>query len=158
MKPTNILIADDGTIKICDFGISKLMTVEEQSMTQGAGTQKYMAPEIINEEDHYNEKVDVYSFGVLVYFVLSGGEIPKIKIGDILKGKKAELPSNFTSFAKKLIYDCWNFEASNRPSFEDILYDMNQNHYKLLNLTNQEISNVESFVKHHKSKIPLYEE
>ena len=63
MKPTNILI--DGLVKIADFGISKLMTIEEPTMTRGIGSQKFMAPEIINEEDHYNEKVDVYSFGVL---------------------------------------------------------------------------------------------
>ena len=132
------------------------MTVEEQSMTQGAGTQKYMAPEIINEEEHYDEKVDVYSFGVLVYFVLSNGEIPKIKIGDILKGKKAELPSYFTSFSKKLINECWNFESSDRPSFETILNDIDKNNYKLLDLSNIELKNVESFVKQHKSKIPTY--
>lgn len=61
IKPTNILIGSDGSIKISDFGISKLMTAEEQSMTCGAGTQKSMAPEVIDECSNYDEKVDVYS-------------------------------------------------------------------------------------------------
>ena len=55
------------------LGISKLMTIEGQIMTWGMGNQKFMAPEIINEEDHYDEKVDVYSFSVLVFFIMVGG-------------------------------------------------------------------------------------
>lgn len=78
IKPSNILIASDGIVRISDFGISKLMSTRDQSMTLGIGSQKYMAPEIINEEDHYDEKVDVYSFGVLVFFILSQGKLPKI--------------------------------------------------------------------------------
>ncbi|KAK8896169.1 spindle assembly checkpoint kinase [Tritrichomonas musculus] len=69
LKPSNILIGFDGNIRISDFGISKLMTDDEISMTTGVGTQKFKAPELINEIQ-YNEKVDVYSFGVLVYFIL----------------------------------------------------------------------------------------
>ena len=92
LKPTNILIASDGTVKICDFGISKLMTIEEQTMTRGVGSQKFMAPEVINEENFYDEKVDVYSFGVVVIFIL-GGDLRNFKVGDIFKGKKAEIHS-----------------------------------------------------------------
>ena len=70
LKPTNILLSSDGTVKICDFGISKLMTIEEQTMTRGLGSQKFMAPEILNEEDNYDVKVDAYSFGIVVFFVI----------------------------------------------------------------------------------------
>lgn len=132
LKPTNILIARDGTVKICDFGISKLMTIEEQTMTRGLGSQKFMAPEIINEEDHYDEKVDVYSFGVLVFFIMTGGLLPKIRIGDILTGKKAEIPTTFTEFAKKLINDCWNLEPKDRPSFKDIVDELDKNPLQLV--------------------------
>ena len=156
LKPTNILIASDGTVKICDFGISKLMTIEEQTMTRGIGSQKFMAPEIINEEEYYDEKVDVYSFGVLVFFILTGGQLPKIKVFDMLKGKKADIPSSFTEFSKKMINECWNLEAKDRPSFESIVDDMERSHYNLLALSNTEIKNVENFVKQHKAKLPKY--
>ncbi|KAK8837206.1 hypothetical protein M9Y10_036633 [Tritrichomonas musculus] len=156
LKPTNILVASDGTIKICDFGISKLMTAEEQSMTKGLGTQKFMAPEIINEED-YDEKVDVYSFGVIAYFILSGGEMPKIKIRDICLGKKAEIPSSFTPFAEELINACWNFDPKERPSFKKICNDIELNKFNLLQLTKSEIQQVEDMVKQHKEKIPQYD-
>ncbi|KAK8892802.1 hypothetical protein M9Y10_030047 [Tritrichomonas musculus] len=156
LKPTNILIGKDGTVKISDFGISKLMTIEEQTMTRGAGSQKFMAPEIINEEEHYDEKVDVYSFGVLVFFILSGGNLPKIKVFDIPKGKKADIPSSFTEFSKNMINNCWNFEAKDRPSFEMIVESMAKSHYDLVKMNPTEVKNVETFVKQHQAKLPKY--
>ena len=155
LKPTNILVASDGTIKISDFGISKLMTAEEQSMTKGLGTQKFMAPEIINEED-YDSKVDVYSFGVIVFFILSGGEMPTIKIRDICLGKKAEIPSSFTRFAKDLINACWEFDPKERPSFSKICEDIERNEFKLLDLNDTEMKEVQLMVKKLKEKIPPY--
>ncbi|KAK8888137.1 hypothetical protein M9Y10_039199 [Tritrichomonas musculus] len=156
LKPTNILIDSDGTVKICDFGISKLMTVEEQTMTRGIGSQKFMAPEIINEEDYYDEKVDVYSFGVLLFFILSDGQLPKIRIADIFKGKKAEIPSSFTELSKNLIKDCWNLKSKDRPSFQLILEVIEKNRYNLIQLNKAETKNIESFVKQHKTKIQQY--
>ena len=134
LKPTNILIADDGTVKICDFGISKMMTIEEQTITRGVGSQKFMAPEIINEDDYYDEKVDD-----VVFFILSGGKLPKIKIFDIPKGKKAEIPSSFTEFSKMLINACWNFDSKDRPSFRVILDNMERSHYNLVQLNKQKL-------------------
>ena len=155
LKPTNILIATDGTIKISDFGISKLMTPEEITMTMGVGTQKFMAPEIINE-DEYNEKVDVYSFGVLVFYILSGGKMPKITVTQIGNGKKAEIPSDFTQSAKNLINECWNFDPADRPSFEDICRKLVLNAGSLLKFSNQEIKNVNDLIQNHQQRIPPY--
>lgn len=154
LKPANILVDTDCVIKISDFGISKLMSVEEQTMTLGAGTQKFMAPEIINEDDHYNEKVDVYSFGVLLFFILSGGEFPKIKMFDIPLGKKAPIPETFTELAKGLIDECWNLVPADRPSFEDIVSVLVENHFEVTPLDENEKKNVESRVKAHQAKIP----
>ena len=50
LKPTNILIGSDGTVKICDFGIYKIMTIAEQTMARGVGSLMFMAPGIINEK------------------------------------------------------------------------------------------------------------
>ena len=157
LKPNNILVDSNGTIKICDFGISKLMTIEEQTTTLGPGTQKFMAPEIINEEEVYNEKVDVYSFGVVLFFILSSGEMPKIKLFDIPNGKKAEIPEYFTTFAKKLIYECWNLDPNERPSFDEILKQLDKNNYNIMKLSSEEVQNVKNLVEKHKLKIPKYQ-
>ena len=85
IKPSNILISKNGQIKISDFGIFKLVSSDDDLQSSGIGTQKFMAPEIINEQS-YNEKVDVYSFGVIVYFILTNGEMPKKTLTQIGTG------------------------------------------------------------------------
>ncbi|KAK8880727.1 hypothetical protein M9Y10_003414 [Tritrichomonas musculus] len=155
LKPSNILIARDGTVKICDFGIAKLMTAEQQLTTCGIGTQKFMAPEIINEED-YDEKVDVYSFGVLVFVILNDGKLPIIKIGDICRGKKAEMPETFTEFAKQLINSCWNYDPKDRPDFNHILDDMKVHKYALVDMKDHELQIVEAFVENHILLVPQF--
>lgn len=72
------------------------MNSEKQRTNQGKGTQKFMAHEFLNEQD-YNEKVDIYSFGVIMYFILSGGNMQKITI--------IQIPPSFTQFAKTIIND-----------------------------------------------------
>ena len=157
LKPSNILFGSDGMIKIGDFGIARLMTTGEQSsMTRGVGTQKFMAPEIINEEEFYDEKVDVYSFGVLCFFVLNGGDISRIKIGDIFKGKKVEVPESFSPLAKRLVSDCLSTEAKDRPSFSEIVSRMEENEYRMLPLEPSQVSEIKNKAKQHKAKIPPY--
>ncbi|KAK8890682.1 protein kinase activity protein [Tritrichomonas musculus] len=157
LKPSNILFGSDGMIKIGDFGIARLVTAEEQSsMTRGFGTQKFMAPEIIDESDTYDEKVDVYSFGVLCFFVLSGGEMPKIKMSELLSGKKAAIPSSFSDISKSVISDCWNFESKDRPSFSEIVSRMEKNDYEMVPLEESQVRELKNKVKEHKAKIPPY--
>lgn len=95
LKPANILISADGKIRNSDFGISKLIQ-PGASISSLQGTIKFSAPEIIREGKNYTEKVDVYSFGVLLFFLLDSGNMPNINILQIASGKKAEIPSSFT--------------------------------------------------------------
>ena len=155
LKPSNILITKDFTVKISDFGIAKLMTMEQQLTTGGVGTQKFMAPEIINEEK-YDEKADVYSFGVLLFTILNKGILPDIRIRDIVLGKKAEIPSSFTNLARNIIDSCWNFQPEERPSFEQILNTLTSNNYNLIEMNKSELCEVETFIENHKTKIPPY--
>ena len=74
LKPENILLArnSDTNIKLIDFGMSN----EDQSGTtqfiSKCGTPVYMAPEMFAENPKYNESVDVWATGVLLYIMLSG--------------------------------------------------------------------------------------
>ena len=154
LKPKNILISSDGTIKIGDFGISKLISDDGESMTDGMGTLYFMAPEI--DEKNYNEKVDVYSFGVLIYFILSNGEMPKITIKDKFLGKKAEIPKTFTDFSRELIDSCWNFAPEDRPSFENIYNQLKDHTDQLLDFDSSEIIEVKDFIAKHEKMIPHY--
>lgn len=68
IKPANILITDNGRPKIADFGFSVKSSSRRRSVL---GTWNYMAPEIVDKND-YSEKVDCWSFGVMVYILLVG--------------------------------------------------------------------------------------
>jgi serum/glucocorticoid-regulated kinase 2 len=73
LKPENVLIAEDGHIKISDFGLSKIVEGKNLSYTV-AGTTDYIAPEILSGKG-YNQLIDLWSLGVLL-FELSHGYPP----------------------------------------------------------------------------------
>ena len=150
IKPTNILISSDGQTKIADFGVYKLFSQDEEI---GIGSQKFMAPEIINEEE-YDEKIDVYSFDVLVYFILNGGKMPEITATQMGIGKKAQIPNEFTQFSRQLIDSCWNFKPKDRPSFDKINEQLVNSAHELLDLTKHEIKEVKNFIENHQKIIP----
>jgi len=73
LKPENLLCSEvDGIdiIKIADFGLSKMFSGNEKLKT-GCGTPGYVAPEILLQ-DTYDNKVDLWSIGVITYILLSG--------------------------------------------------------------------------------------
>eukprot|EP01132_Coremiostelium_polycephalum_P002161 gene2161-2660_t len=72
LKPENILLTDDGHICMTDFGISKEGLLSDNDRTATfCGTPEYLAPEILKGE-MYGKAVDWWSFGTLVYEMLSG--------------------------------------------------------------------------------------
>lgn len=80
IKPENILIANDGSVKIADFGLSRILGNEsQQEMLTGThqvmGTPRYMAPENLEGTHHVDHRADIYSLGVVFYEMLTG-ELP----------------------------------------------------------------------------------
>lgn len=131
LKTKNILITNNKHVKICDFGISTVVDVTTYtSMTHGIGTTAYMAPELFDQDSKYNEKVDVYAFGVVLYFVLSKGIMPKFNgIGGYTKLK---IPDSINSFSQSIIKKCWSINPDERPSFKEIMNLIVENEFKLI--------------------------
>ena len=90
-KPTNILVNKHGEVKISDFGISKklycngtmkkcmsmeVIQQETEYSHTGVGTIRWAAPEIILEDSVYDHTCDIFSFGLLAFFVVTDGVLP----------------------------------------------------------------------------------
>jgi serine/threonine-protein kinase len=71
LKPENIMVLTDGTIKVMDFGIAKVIEAMNQTNTQSVGTLQYMSPEQIDAHtiDH---RSDLYCLGLILYELLEG--------------------------------------------------------------------------------------
>lgn len=119
IKPSNILILND-VVKISDFGLGKFEQRDTTTITTEIttkGTPGYMAPEISNEGQFKNadNKSDIFSIGVLLYFIFSEGMIPN--------------PINPNSVPEVILYvirKCMEAEPAKRyQRVEDIITDIN---------------------------------
>ena len=93
--------------------------------TAGVGTLAYMSPEMLNEEA-YDAKTDVYSYGV-VLFALFTGDVPKQKLRDRMNNVPIAFPAaspSMSAYCIDLIKRCTSFDASQRPTFDEIADDM----------------------------------
>ncbi len=75
IKPGNILIGTSGRLKICDFGLAKMLDPSTPAMTlrgTALGTAHYMAPEQMENAQGVDHRADIYSTGVLAYEMLTG--------------------------------------------------------------------------------------
>ncbi len=75
IKPANIMIHRNGTILVTDFGIARQAEGSTTATMVGAGTPAYMAPEQVRGLDP-TPQTDIYSLGIVLYEMLTGGERP----------------------------------------------------------------------------------
>ncbi len=73
IKPENILLSEFGSFKLGDFGVAR--TMDHTTAATFAGTERYMAPEVW-EHRSYNHTVDIYSLGLVMYWLLNERRIP----------------------------------------------------------------------------------
>lgn len=135
LKPDNILLGDDFTLKIVDFGFAKKFVSEEQRrfMATQLGTRGYMAPEIYQGKP-YTEKCDVFSAGIILFILLAGyPPLQEAKRGDwwfqrLQEGRYARFwqaheqgNQSFEREAKELIIRMLEPRTSERWSTQQIL-------------------------------------
>ena len=117
LKPENIFINEKNIIKIGDFGISKILETNKKYVNSNVGTVYYMAPEILKREK-YNNKVDLYAFGCIIYELFTLSEYYVDKIIDEKDGK-----INLDIYSKKwqeLIDLCLKKNYHQRPTIEEL--------------------------------------
>ncbi|XP_073279452.1 probable serine/threonine-protein kinase SIS8 isoform X1 [Primulina huaijiensis] len=122
LKSANCLVNKHWTVKICDFGLSKIMTDAPMKDSSSAGTPEWMAPELIRNEP-FTEKCDIFSLGVIMWELCTlnrpWDRIPPERVVYAVahEGSRLELPEGPLG---RLISECWA-EPHLRPSCEEIL-------------------------------------
>ena len=138
LKSLNLLLAekvedefDTPVVKIADFGMAKIKAnVENATMTANAGTYHWMAPEVLGGNS-YNEKVDSYSFGIVMYEVIcraipyeeTGLDAMKIAMA-VSKGRRPSLeyvPKTCPTELLKLMQLCWDGNPEKRPTMDTLI-------------------------------------
>ncbi|CAE8631928.1 unnamed protein product [Polarella glacialis] len=132
LKPLNLLLNKNLDLKVVDFGISKMMNeggkaADRYKMTGGIGSLLYMAPEVVRYQD-YSEKVDIYSFALIMYFMSSGrtpfyemGRDPELVLKEYLKGNEPRPKvKQCQVHLRKIISQAWSVDAKDRPSGQEL--------------------------------------
>ncbi|KAL0122803.1 hypothetical protein PUN28_007473 [Cardiocondyla obscurior] len=122
LKSPNVLIGQGEVVKISDFGTSRQWNEISTKMTF-AGTVAWMAPEVIRNEP-CSEKVDIWSYGVVLWELLSG-EIPykDVDSSAVMWGVGSNslhlpIPTSCPEGYGLLVKQCWSAKPRNRPSFK----------------------------------------
>jgi hypothetical protein len=143
LKPGNILLDERGEVKIGDFGSSK----NEQTMTSQSrtvGTLHYVAPELTEVGGDYDETVDVYSYGILLWEIVKGiapfAEFPithQAQESAFLRAvrernARPKLDATIKDWVRELLQKLWDSTPSARPTFAQVLDVLAAKGYALL--------------------------
>ncbi|XP_020104386.1 serine/threonine-protein kinase EDR1 [Ananas comosus] len=125
LKSPNLLVDKNWTVKVCDFGLSRLKHNTFLSSKSTAGTPEWMAPEVLRNEPS-NEKCDVYSFGVILWELATlrmpwSGMNPMQVVGAVgFQDRRLDIPKEVDPLVGRIIWECWQTDPSLRPSFEQL--------------------------------------
>lgn len=126
LKSPNLLVDKTWTVKVCDFGLSRLKANTFLSSRSAAGTAEWMAPEVLRDEPS-NEKSDVYSFGVILWEIFTlqqpwSGLSPAQVVGAVgFQHRRLQIPKDTNPEIAALIESCWANDPWQRPSFASIM-------------------------------------
>lgn len=132
IKPENILFDEDFCVKIADFGIACEETLCDV-LVEDEGTYRWMAPEMIKQKA-YKRKVDVYSFGLLMWEMVSG-RIPyenltpfQVAYAVANRNLRPTISPECPSALRPLIEQCCALQPDKRPDFWQIVKVLEQFH------------------------------
>ncbi|XP_023578853.1 serine/threonine-protein kinase 36 isoform X2 [Octodon degus] len=125
MKPQNILLAKDGSIKLCDFGFARAMSTNTMVLTSIKGTPLYMSPELV-EERPYDHTADLWSVGCILY-ELAVGTPPFyttsiFQLVNLILKDPVRWPSTISPCFKNFLQGLLTKDPRQRLSWPDLLH------------------------------------
>ena len=157
LKSDNVLLDDVLNAKVADFGTSRVLgtiapttrTNEARTttpgnhgnafMTRAVGTQLWMAPEVFFGQSTYGPEVDVYSFGIIMWELITRKDpwdelgatsyITQSRLLDeaLVAGRRPTIPKGFANDHEvytTTMQRCWATEPESRPSFESVVFSL----------------------------------
>eukprot|EP01094_Clydonella_sp_ATCC50884_P025679 TRINITY_DN6856_c0_g1_i1.p1 TRINITY_DN6856_c0_g1~~TRINITY_DN6856_c0_g1_i1.p1 ORF type:complete len:867 (-),score=191.24 TRINITY_DN6856_c0_g1_i1:66-2666(-) len=127
VKAANILLTEDGVVKIADFGVSAQLGATGKAKT-ATGTPLWMAPEVLGEGGSYNHKADIWSLGITAV-ELADKKPPRFELNlmramfVILEGDPPTLakPQDWSPEFNDFLANCFQKDPALRPTAVDLL-------------------------------------
>src|SRR3989338_1545906 len=126
----NVLLTHDMTVRVSDFGMSRVITKAEESQVNtthsNIGPVKWMAPESIRKKE-YSEKTDAFSYGVLLWEMYTrrepyeGMAVLDVAVGVAREGLRLEAPADADPTVQDLMKRCWRLNPAERPTFAEMV-------------------------------------
>eukprot|EP00475_Leptophrys_vorax_P041281 TRINITY_DN77854_c0_g1_i1.p1 TRINITY_DN77854_c0_g1~~TRINITY_DN77854_c0_g1_i1.p1 ORF type:complete len:292 (+),score=19.79 TRINITY_DN77854_c0_g1_i1:106-876(+) len=126
LKSDNLLMDHKNVVKIADFGVARTEAKNPGDMTCETGTVRWMAPEVIDHKP-YTRKVDVYSFGIVLWELVTcelpfkGSTFIQLAYNVVNKNMRPEVPPTCNPELAKLMTECWDADANRRPEFTEVV-------------------------------------
>nr|CDS28439.1 tyrosine protein kinase Src42A [Hymenolepis microstoma] len=129
LRAENVLVNGEGKVKISDFGLTQIIGSDMNCKIEKFPA-RWAAPEIMLNQAKYTTKSDVWSFGVLLFEILTYGMLPykdldadEVKKA-VLNGRRLPSPAEYGFRCEPEIYSvmqsCWNVDPEKRPRFREI--------------------------------------
>ncbi|XP_019907430.2 protein-tyrosine kinase 6b [Esox lucius] len=133
----NVLVGENYICKVADFGLARIIKEPVYQSEDKKIPYKWSSPEAISH-GRFSNKSDVWSFGILLWEMMTYGGIPYPGLNNIevyrqiIAGYRMPAPDKCPDFIYKIMLSCWSDSPPDRPDFKELRHKLeNVNRYEL---------------------------